>query len=439
MDSPTCKRELIIEVPPDAIAKESEQITSQYARLARIPGFRPGKAPRALVGKRYREEIRGELVQTLVPRYFEDRLREEKLHLAGEPHFEDLNFEEGQPIRAKATFEVYPEFELNDYKGLEVEMPAATVSEADVDQAIDRLRERNATFEVVEDRPAAEGDYVMVNYRGENVQNAEAEPIEAKEGLIQLGGERTVPGFTENLTGVRTGDTREFDVQYKEDFPRKTLAGQTVRYRVEVQGIKKKVIPSADDEFAKSVSAFATLGELREKVRTDLESQKQKSAENAAKQALAEKLGASYRFPVPDALVDDRLRRRLERFAETLAAQGVDPEAAQIDWRGLRDEMRADAEKDVRESLVLEAVARAEDLTVTPEELDETVRQVAEGLRETPAALKTRLTRDGELAKLESSRRNLKALDFIYRNAKINQPTTVTESEPGEGGKPAKA
>lgn len=439
MESPTCKRELIIEVPPDAVAKESEQITSQYARVARIPGFRPGKAPRALVGKRYREEIRGEIVQTLIPRYFEDRLREEKLHLAGEPHFDDLKFDEGQPIRAKATFEVYPEFELKDYKGLEVEMPPATVSDADLDQAIDRLRERNATFEVVDDRPAAEGDYVLVNYRGQNVQNAEAEPIEAKEGLIQLGGERTVPGFTENLTGVRTGETREFDVQYKEDFPRKSLAGQTLRYRVEVQGIKKKAVPPADDEFAKSVSDFPTLGELRDKVRADLEAQKQKSAENAARQALVEKLAASYSFPVPEALVDDRLRRRLERFAQSLAAQGIDPEAAQIDWRALRDEMRTDAEKDVREALVLDAVATAEDITVTPDELDETVRELAEGLRETPAALKSRLTRDGELDKLESSRRNLKALDFIYRNAKINQPSTATESEPGEGGNPAKA
>jgi len=439
VESPTCKRELIIEVPPDAVAKESEQITSQYARVARIPGFRPGKAPRALVGKRYREEIRGEIVQTLIPRYFEDRLREEKLHLAGEPHFDDLKFDEGQPIRAKATFEVYPEFELKDYKGLEVEMPPATVSDADLDQAIDHLRERNATFEVVDDRPAAEGDYVLVNYRGQNVQNAEAEPIEAKEGLIQLGGERTVPGFTENLTGVRTGETREFDVQYKEDFPRKSLAGQTLRYRVEVQGIKKKAVPPADDEFAKSVSDFPTLGELRDKVRADLEAQKQKSAENAARQALVEKLAASYSFPVPEALVDDRLRRRLERFAQSLAAQGIDPEAAQIDWRALRDEMRTDAEKDVREALVLDAVATAEDITVTPDELDETVRELAEGLRETPAALKSRLTRDGELDKLESSRRNLKALDFIYRNAKINQPSTATESEPGEGGNPAKA
>ncbi len=439
MESPTCKRELIIEVPPDAVAKESEKIASQYAHVARIPGFRPGKAPRALVGKRYRDEIRSELIQTLVPRFFEDRLRDEKLQLAGEPRFEDLKFEEGQPIRAKATFEVFPDFELKDYKGLEVDLEPATVSDADVDQAITRLRERNATFEVVEDRPAAEGDYVMVNYRGQNVQDAEAEPIEAKEGLIQLGGERTVPGFSENLTGARAGDVREFDVQYKDDFPRKTLAGQTVRYRVEVQGVKKKVVPSADDEFAKSVSDFPTLTELQAKVRADLEAQKQKSVENAAKQALMTKLAASYNFPVPDALVEDRLRRRLERFAETLAAQGIDPEAAQIDWRGLRDEMRADAEKDVREALLLEAVAKAEDITVTPEELDETVREVAEGLRETPAALKTRLTRDGELAKLESSRRSLKALDFIYRNAKINQPTTTTVSGPGEGGDPAKA
>lgn len=439
MESPSCKRELVIEVPPEAVARESEQITSQYARVARIPGFRPGKAPRALVGRRYKEEIRGEVVQTLLPRYFEDRVREEKLHLAGEPRFEDLKFEEGQPIRAKATFEIYPEFELKDYKGLEVDLQPATVTDADVDQTIDRLRERNATFEVIEDRPAADGDYAMVSYRGQNVQNAEAEPLEAKEGLILLGGERTVPGFSENLTGARAGDVREFEVRYNGDFPRKSLAGQTVKYRVEVQGIKKKVVPLADDEFAKSVSDFSTLAELRDKVRADLETQKQKSAENAAKQALMDKLVARYEFPVPETLVEDRLRRRLERFAEGLAAQGVDPEAAQIDWRALRDEMRADAEKDVREALLLEAVAKAEDITVTSEELDETVREVAEGLRETPAALKTRLTRDGDLDKLQSSRRNLKALDFIYRNAKINHPTTATVPGPVEGESPATA
>lgn len=439
MESPTCKRELIIEVPPDAVARESDQITSQYARLARIPGFRPGKAPRALVGRRFKDEIRSEVVQTLVPRYFEDRVRDEKLHLAGEPRFEDLKFEDGQPIRTKATFEVYPEFELKDYKGVEVDLQPATVTDADVAQTIDRLRERNATFEVIEDRPAAEGDYVMVSYRGQNVQNEEAEPIEAKEGLILLGGERTVPGFTENLTGARAGDIREFEVRYNEDFPRKSLAGQTVKYRVEVQGIKKKVIPPADDDFAKTVSDFATIAELCGKVRADLETQKQKTVENAAKQALMDKLVASYSFPVPDALVEDRLRRRLERFAESLAAQGVDPESAQIDWRGLRDEMRAEAEKDVREALVLDAVARVEDITVTAEELDETLREVAEGLRETPAALKTRLTRDGELDKLQSSRRNLKALDFIYRNAKINHPTTATVPGAVEGGSPAES
>lgn len=438
METATCKRELIIEVPQDAVARESEQITTQYARVARIPGFRPGKAPPALVGRRYKDEIRNEVVQTLVPRYFEDRVRDEKLHLAGEPRFEDLKFEEGQPIRARATFEVYPEFELKNYKGLEVDLPPATVTEADVDEAIERLREHNATFEVIEDRPAAEGDYVMVSYRGQNVQNEEAEPIEAKEGLIRLGGERTVPGFTENLTGSRAGDVREFDVRYNEDFPRKTLAGQTVRYRVDVQGIKRKVVPPADDDFAKSVSDFSTLTELREKVRADLESQKHKSAENAAKQALMDKLAAAYSFSVPETLVEDRLRRRLERFAESLAAQGVDPEGAQIDWRALRDEMRANAEQDVREALVLEAVAKAEDITVTDEELDETVRDVAEGLREAPAALKTRLTRAGELDKLQSSRRNLKALDFIYRNAKINHPTTATVPGPVEGGSPVK-
>lgn len=428
----------MIEVPADAATRENEKITSQFARVARIPGFRPGRAPRSLVGKRFREEIRSEVLQTLVPRYFEDRLRDEKLNLASEPRFEDVKFEEGQPILAKATFEVYPEFELKDYKGLEVDQDPATVTDADVDEAVDRLRQGAGAFEVVEDRPAADGDYVMVNYRGQNAQDVSAEPIEAKEGLILLGGERTVPGFSENLRGALPGDVREFDVQYGTDFPRKTLAGQTVRYRVEVQGIKKKVVPTADDEFAKSVSAFPTLAGLREKLREDLGTRKHLAVEATAKRRLMEKLAVAHSFPVPGTLVEDRLRRRFERFVDGLIGQGVDPRTAQIDWRTVREDMRGDAEHDVREYLILEKVAETEKIEVTEEELDETVREMAEELHETPAALKTRLTRDEGLVKLRANRRNLKALDFIYRNAKINHPTTGTVSEAVKGEDPAK-
>jgi trigger factor len=424
VESLSCKKELIIEVPEEAVAREAAKITDQYARMARIPGFRPGRAPRAIVGKRYHEAIREEVVQSLVPKYFEETIRDQNLVIAGEPHFEDLKFEEGQPIRAKATFEVYPEIELKDYKGLEIEEDPAEVTENDIDEAIGRLRQNAATFEVIEDRPAADGDYAMVNYQGEDLMDSDSEPIEAREGLVHLAGKGTVADFTENLRGSRPGDIREFEINYRDDFPSKRLAGRRVRYRVEVQSIKKKVLPPADDELAKSVSDFSTLAELRDSVRQDLQKKKLGTAKESARRKLFEKLVSGYDFAVPEALVEVQLRRKLERAAAGVAAQGIDPRDVQIDWRELREEMRGDAEREVRGNLVLKRIAEVENIEVSEEEIDESVREVAHEVQETPAALKTRLTREDGLAKLKSSRLSQKVLDFIYNNAKITNQTS---------------
>ena len=430
MESLTCKKELIIEVPEEVVAREAAKITDQYARLARIPGFRPGRAPRALVGKRYQEAIRDEVVQSLVPKYFEETIRDQKLVIASEPRFEDLQFEEGRSIRAKATFEVYPEIELKDYKGLEVEGDSAEVTASDIDEAIERLRQNAATFEVIEDRPAADGDHVMVNYQGQDLMDPDCEPIEAREGLVHLGGKGTVPAFTENLRGSRPGDVREFEINYPDDFPSKRLAGRRVRYRVEVQSIKKKVLPPVDDELAKSVSDFSTLAELRVSVRKDLEQKKQGTAKESTRRKLLEKLVSGYDFPLPESLVEAQLRRKLERAAAGVAAQGIDPRDVEIDWRALREEMRADAEREVRGSLVLKKIAEVEKIDVSEEEIDESVREVAQEVQEAPAALKTRLTREDGLARLKSSRLSQKVLDFIYNNAKIINQTV--ESSPLE-------
>ena len=426
MESLTCKKELIIEVPEEVVAREAAKITGEYARVARVPGFRPGHAPRALVGKRYREEIRGEVMQSLVPKYFEESIRDQNFVIAGEPRFEDLQFEDGQPIRAKVTFEVYPEVELKDYKGLEVEEESAEVTASDIDEALERLRQNAATFEVIEDRPAADDDYVMVSYQGEDLMDSTSEPIEVREGLIHLGGKGTVPAFTENLRGSRPSDVREFEINYPDDFPGKRLAGKRVRYRVEVQSIKQKVLPPVDDELAKSVSEFSTLAEMQENVRKDLERKKQSGAKESARRKLFDKLTDSYDFPVPETLVEVQLRRKLERAVAGMAAQGVDPRTLEIDWRGLRDEMRADAEREVRGTLVLRKIAAAENIDVSEEEVDEAVRELAQEVPETPAALKTRLTREDGLVRLKSSRLSQKVLDFIYNNAKVTPQTPAS-------------
>lgn len=421
MEGTNCKKELRIEIPVDVVRREADSVTAQYARKARIPGFRPGRAPASLVRGHFRDEIRNEVVQALVPKFFEDAVKEQKWSVVGRPRFEDLRFEEDQPLACKATFEILPEIELQQYKGLEVQEETPLVSEADIDKALEEVREQAATFEVVTESPAADGDYLTLNYKGQDVQAPASHPVEARDVSIELGGQGTLAAFSENLRGSRPGEIREFEVNYPADYRQKSLAGKTFRYRVEVQSIKHKVVPAADDELAKSVSEFSTLGELRAKLSKDLEERARHRAEMAAKQELVQQLLRLHEFPVPEVMVEARLEQKLERTLRQLISQGIDPRQTQVDWHKVREDAKPDAEKDVRASLLLSKIADAEGLEVSEEEVDEVIRGMAQEAHEPPATLKTRLTREGDLDTLKATRRNQKAIDFIYRNAKITR------------------
>ncbi|HEV2348495.1 MAG TPA: trigger factor [Terriglobia bacterium] len=419
MEAETCKKELVIEIPVDVLRKETETVTAQYTRVARIPGFRPGHAPASIVRTRFGEDIKGEVVQTLLPKFFDSLVKDQKLTVVGQPHFEDLKFEDDKPLTVKATFEVYPAFELKEYKGLEAEEDQATVNDSDIDETLEKLRERAAAFEVVPERPAQEDDYLDVSYAGRDVKDAETHPVESREAMIHLGGKGTVPAFKENLLGSKAGEVREFIASYPDDYPQKALAGKSYKYRVEVRSIKNKVLPALDDDLAKSASEFSTLQELRNQVREDLKENRRRRVEAATKQKLMEKLLAAHQFPVPGTLVEAQLDHKLESTVSQLLGQGIDPRTVEIDWKKVREEARPDGTEEVRAALVLERIADVEKCEVTDEELDEIVREMAAEHRETPAALKTRLTRNGALARIKSSRRNQKALDLVYSSAKI--------------------
>ena len=421
MEADTCTRELVIEIPADTVEREAERLASQYARVARVPGFRPGHAPRGLVRRHFRDEIRSEVLQSLVPKSFGEAVKNHNWSVVGKPSFEDVKFEDNQPLTYRATFEVYPEFELKAYKGLEVEQEPATLTDADVDQALEELRQRLATFEVVSEEPAREDDYVTVSYRGRDVSSPEGEPIEVREGVVHLGGKGTAAEFRENLLGSRPGDMREFDVAYPADSARESLAGKTVKYRVEVQAVKRKVLPPIDDELAKSASDFNTLEELKANLRTDLEKGRKTRAETVMRRKLVQKLVEAHEFPVPERMVEAQVDRKLEGVIAQLLKQGIDPRTADFDWPKLRREIRPEAERDVRGSLILEKVAEAEKIEVSEQEIDEAIRQIAEERHETPAALKTRLTREDGLARIQFSLRSQKALDLIFENAHITQ------------------
>jgi trigger factor len=421
VEAGTCTRELVVEVPADTVEREAEKFTSEYARVARIPGFRPGHAPRELVRRRFREKIRGDVVQSLVPRSFSDALKDHNWAVVGKPSFEDVRLEDHQPLTYKATFEVYPEFELKEYKGLSVERDPVVATDADVEHSLDNLRERFATFEVVNDEPAKEDDYLGVSYRAEDTRNPSAEPIEVREAVVHLGGTGTAKEFTEKLQGARPGEVREFEVTYGDDHVRRSLAGKTMRYRVEVQNVKRKVLPPADDELAKSASEFNTLDELKVKLRGDLENRHKSQVESAVRRKLLEKLVEAHQFPVPEGLVEAQLDRKLQSALGQLIRQGIDPKSADFDWAKFRQELRPAAEKEVRGSLILERIGEREKIEFSEEETDRAIREIAEERHETAAALKSRLTRDDGLARIQLSLRSQKALDFVLEHAQITQ------------------
>jgi trigger factor len=421
VEATNCKKELLIEIPLDVVRRQVDSVASQYARVARIPGFRPGHAPPALVRQHFRDDVRDEVVQSLVPKFFEKAVKEQKWSVVGQPRFEDLKFDEDNPLTCKATFEIYPEIELKQYKELEVEEETPNVTEVDIDQALEEVRDQAATFEVVSDRAAADGDTLTMSYKGYDVKAPASHPVEARDVSLQLGGKGTVTAFRENLQGSRPGEIREFEVTYPENYPQRTLAGKTFRYRVEVQSIKHKVVPAADDDLAKSVSEFATLEEFRTKLRDDLMERARHRVEMAAKEKLVQQLLQLHEFPVPEVMVEAQLDRKLQRMVTQLISQRIDPRQTQVDWRKVREDSRPEAEKGVRASLLLSKVAETEKLEVAEEEVDEIIREMAQEAHEPPATLKTRLTREGDLDSIKSTRRNQKAIEFIYRNAKITR------------------
>lgn len=420
MDQNACRRELEIEIPVDAVQRKVESVAKEFARLARVPGFRPGKAPVTLIRRRYAEDIKTEVVQSLVPEYFENAVREANLKPLGRPEIEGLVFEEDKPLKFKASFEVLPEIKLGDYKGLEVEEPVMATSEEDVEKALAQLREQAATFVAVEDRPLQDGDYAVLSLTGTQVKpEVKREPIRADDVLCLIGGENTLREFTENLRGGKPGEERRFEVSYSEEYSDRELVGKTIAYTARVRGIKQKQLPELNDEFTKDLGEFSTLDALRAKIRKDLEIEQDHRRREAIRDRLVSLLVERHDFPVPEALVEHQMNSRLERSVRTLVAQGVDPRRLDVDWAKLRRQQREAAVREVKAGLLLEKIADAENIEVSEAEVEREIAAIATRAGQSTEAVRSRLTREGGLDRMNSRLRSEKTVDFIYSNARV--------------------
>lgn len=417
MAEATCRRELDLEIPAEEVTKKIESVAKEFARVARVPGFRPGKAPVSLIRRRFAEDIKGEVLQSLVPERVEKAVSEQKLTPVSQPQVEKLYFVEGQPLKFRAVFEVLPEFELGNYKGLAIEMPAMDVTEADVTKTLEEMRERAAAFAPVEGRAVENGDYVQLKLMG--TPTGGGEPLQADSVLCHIGAEETMEPFNENLRGANIGDHKNFDVAYPADYPDQKLAGKTYNYAVEVLGIKNKKLPDLNDEFAKDVSDATTLDELKKKVSESLEHQRDHRQKELKREKVIVELVKSHEFPVPEALVEHQMDVRLERVVRSLAAQGVDPRAVNVDWVTLRKGQQERATDDVKAELIIDRIATAENIDVTEEEVEHELEHMATHSGESAEVARARLTKQGALDRMKAKLRSDKTLDWLAQNAEI--------------------
>jgi trigger factor len=429
MTEATCKREIELEIPAENVQKATEKVARDIARVARVPGFRPGKAPVTLIRRRFAEDIQGEVVQSLVPEYLEKALDEQKMTPVTRPEVDQVHFKEGEPLKFRAVFEVLPEFELGDYKNLQVQVDEIKVGDEQVDKTLEDLRERAAAYVPVEGRPAKDGDHVLLKLMGTPAGGGE--PVQADNILCHLGGEETLESFTENLRGANPGETKQFESRYPDDYPDPKLAGKTYNYSVDVQGIKEKKLPELNDEFAKDAAGeqggIATLDELRKKIRENLDAAREQEQVSQGREKILEMLVQQHDFPVPEALTESQMDVRLERVVRSLAAQGVDPRAVNVDWVSLRRKQRDKAINDVKAELLLDRIATAEKIDATDEDVDKELAVLAERSGESATALRARLTKQGALDRMKSKLRSDKVIEWLYRTSRI-ETTAKNES-----------
>jgi trigger factor len=423
VDVNATRRDLTVEVPSTVVDEAIGHAAAKLGRAARLPGFRPGKVPAAVVRQRFKGQIMQDVAEHLVAKAVGEALSERGVEPVETPDIKDLVLEEGKPLTFKASFDVVPSFDPGDLAAIEATQPAVAIEEAAVTQALERLRERAARFEAVETGAVEAGHTVVVALERQGTDKAGVKgAVDKHEQVsIELGAPSNPPGFDTEMIGLAPGVTKSFTLNYPDDYTIPELAGGKVDYTVTLKEIKKRVVPPLDDELAKDLGEFDSLDALRRRVREDLEHEAGHAAERQLRADVLKQLSSRVPFPVPASLVDREIDRRLEEFARRLADQRIDPRQANIDWAAFREGQRAPATEAVGSAIVLDEVAKRANVTVTDEDLDAELQRYADQTGHSVASIKARLQKDGEIGRLAAGLRREKAVAHVLSKAQITK------------------
>lgn len=429
-----CKKLVRVEVDAQKVDETLDTVTKQFQREANLPGFRPGKAPREMVARKYSKDIEDEAKRKLISEAYKSALEEQKLDVLGQPDIEEIQFSRGQPLQFAATVETTPEFELPEYKGIPVKREARTVTEEDVLRAMDVLRQSHTTFNKV-DRPSQTGDIVVVNYVGAS----DGKPIteiaptaksltEQKNFWVEIGASSFIPGFDEQLMGAKAGDKRTVTVEFPADFVTAELAGKRASYEVEILEVKEKVLPAVDDAFAKSYGA-ENLEKLRDGVRRDLENELTYKNNRSVRTQLVRSLLNRVNFELPETAVAHETRNVVYDIVQENAKRGISREVIETQKEQIYSAATQGAKERVKVAFLLQKIAEKEDIKVAQDDIAQRISQLAATYQiPAPKFLKD-LQKRGGLIEIYDQIMNEKVMDLLQQHAQVEEVPPGQEAE----------
>ncbi|GAC1401954.1 MAG: trigger factor [Thermoanaerobaculia bacterium] len=414
-DISSIKKSIEVEIPADRVSNEAQKVTTEFSRQAKLPGFRPGKIPANVIRSRFAKEIGEEVMSRLLPMSFREAIADKNVEPVGDPELESVDpYIEGAPVKFKANFEIKPHIELREYRGIEVDDKKVEVADSDVDEMIERLREQASAYRPVSDRGLQDGDFAVIE------MSSSGEGIETKSdsGHFKVGEETPLPEMHDALRGKSAGETVSFEKTYPDDANTETFRGKTVKHDVTLKEIRLQEKPEVNDEFAKSVGGWDSVAQMREAITVDIRRHRELDVARAKRNQIGDALIDAHSFDVPETLVEEELGKSLQNYARFLASQGIDIEKADLDWRRIGEDFRPEAIKRVKRGLILEAIARKENVAVSDVEVDAEIRRAANEQGREFADVKHHLKHDGSYEALRASLAQEKALELVLKESK---------------------
>jgi len=411
-----CKRRLAVEAPVDVVQKEWERAYGRVQKQARLPGFRKGHVPRSLVKLHFADDVRREVAEHLIPDVYRQALTEAQLDPVNEPDLQEVKLEENAPLSFVAVVEVKPAITLGDYRGVDVQHAPRAVTDEDVAGAVEQMREQQAEFRAV-DRPAATGDLAVVDY---TLRPDAHEPTTASGYHFVLGSGAVMPEIDTAAVGMKAGDAKEVTLHFADDHRIESLRGKDGTAQVSVKEVKEKILPTLDDDFAKSLGEFDTLDALRAEARRQLEARAQAEQRRELEDKVVNAALERHTFTVPEAMVMRQIAHQVEHARERLRRQGIDPDRVPWDVPKLVTELRPGAEHAVKRSLLLEAIAQREGLDATDAEVDAEIENIGRASQRPAPAVRRMMEKSGDLDALRLGLRERKTLDFLIEHATVH-------------------